>query len=33
VNTADGLVNLASGIVTGFIPDPPDPSDDNFCQI
>jgi hypothetical protein len=32
VNTADGLVNLASGTVTGFIPDPPDPSDDNFVR-
>jgi hypothetical protein len=32
VNTADGLVNSASGTVTGFIPDPPDPSDDNFVR-
>ena len=32
VNTADGLVKSASGTVTGFIPDPPDPSDDNFVR-
>ena len=32
VKTADGLVNSASGTVTGFIPDHPDPSDDNFVR-